>query len=142
MKVTDQALIDIIRDLVAEAKDEAELGLMLGKLVVPTISLNSAALQFTIYRYTGSLANTAQYTPPDGTIVFTAAIEFTVIAENDWTFHDPTLATHTKLADSFLQAETELKNVMSGVFICDGVRGFMQNTGAARDILLLGVSMA
>lgn len=94
-----------------------------------------------MYRYTGSLAAATLFVPPAGTIVFMAAMEFVVLAINDWFFNDATLAGNPVLADSFAQNIVDDKNVMQGIFMCDGVRGFYNDTGGARDILLLGVSM-
>lgn len=76
VKITDQVLIDVLRDLIDNAKDQAELGLELGKLVVPTISLNSKDLSdfFTLYYHSAALGAGALFVPPANTIIFNAQL--------------------------------------------------------------------
>lgn len=73
VRLTDEEVIQIIRDLLPEDTKELDsLGLVLGKVVVPTISLNSSIVG---YEHTELLIVAGGYYElPEGVVVATAVL--------------------------------------------------------------------
>lgn len=97
-----------------------------------------SALQFTPYKYgPTSLANGGNYVPPNKTIVLNASLGTVVNAEEKFYF----VSGYFK-ADSFLMDIGANGNSIMGWMYCDGTANFYQNTGAAADLRLEGLTMA
>lgn len=96
-----------------------------------------SALQFTPYSYgPTSLASGGNYVPPNKTIVLNASLGTVVNAEAKFYF----VSGYFK-ADSFLMYIGPNKNSIMGWMYCDGTANFYQNTGAAADLRLEGLTM-
>lgn len=131
--VEDSGVYDTIEGVVALAKEVENLGLELGKVVVPTISLNASSLEIVAYKYTGAVSTGATFVPPAGTIVTMACFPDTPQNLNImWG------AYIVKAAAGLGATETGFV----GAIYCDGIEvGFKNIAGTSKILKLEGYTL-